>query len=232
MGKRLHPEVQAPFSYKLHQNVHNQYRGDMSEKIIYTYFEHDEIPKLKSQGWDMVFIERVMIQLEVDPLYEYPKMKSLISSDRWLKEEWEKMQYSTIEFFLRHNIFPSKKVELNFHKLLAICKNKIPDGFLFKIKKIGEITLEEARKKRVSRKSEFYSYDVSDGKKLIPIIDGEIEVIEVKSNKDNLSNDAKHAQMYRRCLSEGFRLQWFNVEIISFEKNEFNVNLKIYDSNS
>ena len=58
-----------------------------------------------------------------------------------------------------------------------------------------------------------------------PIVNGEIEVIEVKSNKAHLQ--AYQRKNYVRLINNGYALHFFRVRIVSFESNQFEIQEKI-----
>jgi len=55
----------------------------------------------------------------------------------------------------------------------------------------------------------------------LPIVNGEIEVIEVKSDKAHLQ--AYQRKNYIKLVNNGFVLHFFRVRIISFERNQFEI---------
>lgn len=61
-----------------------------------------------------------------------------------------------------------------------------------------------------------------------PEVDGEIEVIEVKSDKAHLQ--AKQRENYAKLTAIGYPLRFFSVKIVCFEKNQFEVKEKLFTS--
>ena len=72
---------------------------------------------------------------------------------------------------------------------------------------------------------------------ILPIVDGEIEVIEVKSYHISpfskrirqRKNPVRRYQsdVFREIVMNGYKLRWYQVTILSFEKNEFKVEEKL-----
>ena len=56
-------------------------------------------------------------------------------------------------------------------------------------------------------------------------MEGEIEVVEVKTGKAIIPS--YQMANYRKVLEEGYFLRFFHVNIISFEKNEFEIEEKL-----
>ena len=59
----------------------------------------------------------------------------------------------------------------------------------------------------------------------IPIVMGEIEIVEVKSNKGRLSRVQK--EEHGNLVKNGYPLRLFHVSIVSFAKNRFEVKEKL-----
>jgi len=59
----------------------------------------------------------------------------------------------------------------------------------------------------------------------LPIVDGEIEIVEVKSGKGNLARN--QIESYTEVVKKGFTLRFFLVNVISLEKNEFEIKEKL-----
>lgn len=61
--------------------------------------------------------------------------------------------------------------------------------------------------------------------KAVPITDGEIEIIEVKSGKSFIP--PYQLANYRTAVENGYFLRFFRVNIISFERNQFEIEEKL-----
>jgi len=72
-----------------------------------------------------------------------------------------------------------------------------------------------------------YSYFPSehDGNEQLQVVEGEIEIVEIKTGKAIIPSDQMIS--YRKVLGERYVLRFFHVNIISFEKNEFEIEEKL-----
>jgi hypothetical protein len=58
-----------------------------------------------------------------------------------------------------------------------------------------------------------------------PVVEGEIEIVEVKSGTARLASN--QIKSYTDVLRKGYPLRYFHVEIISFERNQFEIKEKL-----
>jgi hypothetical protein len=96
-----------------------------------------------------------------------------------------------------------------------------------KFKTLKDALEELQLSKTVRWTDEGYTFDRSEHKdnERLPMVNGEIEVVEVKSGKSNLPPHQQKS--YRSILKEGFRLRFFHVDISSMAKNEFEIQEKL-----
>jgi hypothetical protein len=64
-----------------------------------------------------------------------------------------------------------------------------------------------------------------DDNEQLPIVEGEIEIVEIKTGKAIIPSQQMIS--YRKVLEERYFLRFFHVNIISFEKNEFEIEEKL-----
>jgi hypothetical protein len=119
---------------------------------------------------------------------------------------------------------------------LASLLEGAPDGILFKLNKTGRAI---ARKKALLRSKGGIEYFSFDGRpawfvewralpKKVPIVSGEMEVVEVKVDKAFMM--PHQIENYKEVLKNGYLVRYFHVYIISFEKNEFEIYERVISS--
>jgi len=97
------------------------------------------------------------------------------------------------------------------------------DGFLFKLKRTGKT---KPREEIISELGEYVCPEgMSELPKAVPIVEGEIEIIEVKSGKAYIP--PYQQDNYRKVVENGFFFRFFRVNIISFERNQFDIEEKL-----
>lgn len=65
-----------------------------------------------------------------------------------------------------------------------------------------------------------------DENEQLPIVNGEVEVIEVKSDKGDIKSYQR--KDYIKLVNNGCSLRYFHVKIISFERNQFEISEKLF----
>jgi hypothetical protein len=151
---------------------------------------------------------------------DFPKEEQKSFVDRWKKDEEDEA-----EAFLRNLrlFFVGKGVCASSHLLgkaigLSCLLDVATDGILFKLRKTGEfISSEDAYP--------LGSSPLGDESEQLPIVDGDIEVIEVKCGKATLPSN--QVENYANVIRKGYPLRYFKVDIISFEKNQFEIRDKL-----
>ena len=111
----------------------------------------------------------------------------------------------------------------------------IPDGYIFKMKKINDIKLKDALKKLKIKSSGWtinsneFNYLPSRANELYPLVEGEIEFIEIKAKNAYLNQNQKIS--YPIAIKAGFCMHFFRVECLSFEHNKFKLYNNTYGMN-
>jgi len=184
----------------------SNWKGDISESLVKQHIEDITIPSLKKEGWDYVFF--ISHLSSIIPYENLPPQKRPF-------QDGEK-------FFICKDIFPNNEFLMNLRKLdkMIGCE---PDGFLIKLKETSET------KPFGEALAEFRLLNVNGFKKVknrqLPLVNGEIEVIEVKSDKAHFQ--ASQRKNYVKVVSNGYSLRFFHVKVISFERNQFEIVEKI-----
>jgi hypothetical protein len=138
----------------------------------------------------------------------------------WRREE---------KFFIKNKLFPTQGLMVKFKKLTKTLQN-VPDGFLFKLKFTGEHKrLKEALKELQVQSSweegDTFNYQEQNGDELLSTVDGDIEVIEIKSDKSNVPSHQQ--QSYKNIVKEGYMVRFFHVDESLFINNEFEIEEKL-----
>ena len=185
---------------------------------------------MEKEGWDKVlFSQNIPIRIPARPQEELPSHKQEYYSDR----------FRDIKIILlSKEVYPTQELLEMCEQVNSLLKH-IPDGFLFKLKGIGqvkpmkdivsEVGVSEWRwtwKNDYEKINEIkFSTKQLDDSKETPIVTGEIETIEVKSDKGRLSSVQKDD--YINLVKNGYPLRLFHVEIVSFDNNHFEVKQKL-----
>lgn len=195
--------------YSFHSNELNNWKARITERLVECYINDVVVENLRKEGWDDV----------------------TFTPHTWFFEE-ELFENMELKFFIAHCLMPTKNFLNSFKKLTRLLENE-PDGFLIKMHKTNET---KCLKKIFQRNDLKNSYDWSFGRwrfrrqdhdknEKFQIVDGEIEVVEVKCGKGYLAPNQKRS--YRNILQEGYALRFFHVNIISFKNNEFEIEEKL-----
>lgn len=188
--------------------------GRIGENIVESHINDILIPKIRKRGWDDVIYTRLT----------------------WFRG-WEPIQKFEIRFLIYNEFFPTRKFLNAFKKLTGLLENA-PDGFLIKLKRTGKFKLlKEALResslendswsvKTLAPKKEYrFNASEHDENEVLPVVEGEIEVIEVKTGKAFIM--PHQAKSYRNILKNGYKVCFYKVSIISSKKNQFEIEEKI-----
>lgn len=183
------------------RNLHNNWQADVTERLVGNYIKGVLIPALKLQGWnEAIYTNDSGFQIF------YDENESLRPTHR--QGIWNNV---VCGFFIKNDLYPSEELMSSLKKLVSLLKHT-PDGYLFKLNKTGQI-------KSLKRIND------SDSEQL-PVVNGEIEVVEVKSGKARLSIGQK--EDYSNAINEKFFLRFYKVDVISFENNVFEIEERLF----
>jgi len=208
--------------YSLHSKELNNWKARITERVVELYIQEKVISRLKKEGWsDAIYTRGWFYQ----PIKDH-------KGD--LLDLFEKRE---AKFFIANNLFPISRFLKNFEKLTKLLKN-IPDGFLVKWKETGRFKIlrdglvefgldsyKNGGSWNFGENNRFLSPEHNMNERL-SVVDGEVEVIEVKSGKSNLPPHQKRS--YNNIIREGYVLRFFQVNIVSFERNEFEIEQKLF----
>ncbi len=214
--------LERVMKYGLHWTDINRFKGRITEMLVKRYIEKVLIPALREQGWDqIIFTPNAWFGDEVEQNKNRPKHMQIF----WNPEP---------KFFIENGLYPTEELVKSFKKLTKVLEN-VPDGFFFKLRKteqtkrLKEALAEFGLQNGWGRYSELgeYSYSPSehDDNEQLPIVEGEIEIVEIKTGKAIIPSHQMIS--YRKVLEERYALRFFHVNIISFEKNEFEIEEKL-----
>jgi hypothetical protein len=206
--------------YGLHWTELNNFKARLTERLVKRYIEKILIPALREQGWNQaIFTPNCWFGDEEEQNKNRPKPMQIF----WNLES---------KFFVSNGLYPTEEFLQAFKKLTRLLDNT-PDGFLVKLRKTKRTkllkdALEELGLKKCSGWSVGeYSYSPleHDDNEQLPIVEGEIEIVEVKTGKAIIPSHQMVS--YRKVLEERYVLRFFHVNIISYEKNEFEIEEKL-----
>jgi hypothetical protein len=114
---------------------------------------------------------------------------------------------------LANGFYPTKEFICYFNKLVDSLSNR-PDGFLIKMKRMGRYGKIKEAIEEYTLTSKFQLEDLNrllelpNEDKILPVVDGKIEVVEVKTGVGNLQVDS-----YRNAVANGYPLRLFKVDL-------------------
>ena len=195
--------------YCLPKRELNGWKGGLAERVVQLYIRDELIPRLKSQGWDEV----------------------IFSKETWF-DELMPLGKPEERFFISNGLFPKEQFLLSFQRLTKQLLSNAPDGFLVKMKKTDEVkplryALKEFGLEGTSWNWGSCSFEPSqhNKKEKLPMVSGEIEIVEVKYGKSILPPEQKRS--YTNVVSGGHRIRFFNVIMRSLDRNDFELAEKV-----
>ena len=203
--------------FSFSRNELSNWKARITERLVELYMEQSLMPKLRvEEAWDLtVYLTHAWF-----------------SSVRTLKQmPW--LSYQEQAFFLSNNLIPTAELLGDFKNLTRTLSN-VPDGFLFKLKKIGKSRILRNVKEMRLDFTGYFELGVprftSDKyrnmmQEKLPVVAGEIEIVEVKSGTARLASS--QIKSYTDVLRKGYSLRYIHVEIISSERNQFEIDEKL-----
>ena len=195
--------------YSFNPKEFKKWKGRIGERLVECYIENDVIPILRKKGWDGVIFTSTPFA---------PKFSLMETMER--------------QFLVANGLHPTPKFLRRFEQLTNLLENA-PDGYLIKLRRTGKFKyLKDALSELDSlgglvfrfRGSQFFRSE-HDNKEKLPIVDGDVEAVEVKTDKSFIMPHQRRS--YRKIIENGFTLRYFHVDIISFEKNDFELTEKL-----
>lgn len=233
----------SPMKYSFNRKEMNNWKARITERLIECYIEDVLIPSLKRESWDIVIYSTatwfsVPDSEGFNPDFRNEKIfflsNGLLPTSKLLKH-FEKLT-SALEncpdgFLIKlRKTGESKKLKdgmvelgLKFYKGYGYSYGRLETSETELHRTHAIASLKERGYAIV--KSLHFTTDEHDKDELFPIVDGEVEVAEVKSDKATLPPHQKRS--YGNILREGYVLHFFHVNIVSFEKNEFEIEEKL-----
>jgi hypothetical protein len=162
--------------------------------------------------------------------YEEYAKKNKAFKKRWKDEHIENatthIPRKVLATFLEKRVFPSPELFDETIKVIALLENA-PDGFIFKLSDNGQNLSSFNYIKAFSkwRLEIFEELELHAPPKEIPVVSGEIEVIEIKADEAFIM--PHQAEGYKKIIAEGCPLRYFHVALVSFEKNQFEIEEKL-----
>lgn len=195
--------------YSFNPQEFRNWKARIGERLVECHIENDVIPILRKKGWDGVIFTSTQFA---------PKFS-------WMGEMERK-------FLMANSLYPTPKFLRRFEQLTNLLEN-LPDGHLIKLKRTGKFKyLKDALSELELDSWGSWSFgncrfvrSEHDDKEKLPIVDGDVEAVEIKSNKSFIMPHQRRS--YRKIIENGFTLRYFHVDIISFEKNDFEITEKL-----
>jgi len=206
--------------YSLHWTDINRFKGKITEMLVGKYIERVLIPVLSEEGWDqIIFTQNAWFGDMLEESKDMPKALQI----SWNLEE---------KFFIERGLYPTEELLKSFKKLTKLLEN-IPDGFLIKLRKTNSTKPLKKALKEIGFKNsggwrigEYrFTRSEHDDNEQLQVVNGEIEIVEIKTGKAIIPSHQMIS--YHKVLDEKYALRFFHVNIISFEKNEFEIEEKL-----
>jgi len=171
-------------------------------------------------------------QLLISLLLKEFHSPSQISERELLRARNARKHKGLLIFFLSKGVYPNPDLLDKCGRIGNLLEHQ-PDGFLFKLSKTGVKLMKDiiseigegGWQRRFGDELEEFSTQGIDEFTAIPIVSGEIEIVEIKSDKGKLSKAQKTE--YSNLVSNGFPLRLFHVRMISFVENHFEIEEKL-----
>lgn len=150
--------------------------------------------------------------------------------EQWKKEHIEnatlRIPRKVLKTFLERGTFPDSDLFDKTIKLLSLLE-VATDGIIFKLNKTG------ADLRSFNYIEAFSKWNLKIFEELrvptppteIPVVSGEMEIIEIKADKAFIM--PHQVENYKRILTKGYYLRYFHVDFISFESNQFEIEEKL-----
>ena len=209
-------------------------KARITEILVESCIKEVIAPTLKKEGWDDVIYTNAWYRTKEGEVRTFARS----SSAEYLNKIEERI-------LVANGFYPTRKFLTKFRRLTSLLEI-VSDGFLIKLKTTGnfkplEETVEEFgldyENVGLSRYllTDFYGLGQHRDQMLklsflkftnkLPIVNGEIEVVEVKSGKARLPSDQRRS--YLNAVRSGYPLRFFRVKIISFLGNEYEIREKV-----
>lgn len=180
----------------------SNWKGRLCEELAMDYIRDILIPELREkEKWQHIFVMK--------------QAGGFIKIDDRVYINEEQV---TRDFFF-YGLYPSRRLLRKYIDVTRILSYEscVPDGLLMKLNDTGEMKRLKDTVSRSYLPPEIRNEDIID----LPIVDGEIEILEIKSKKSPLR--AKQKLVYSTLIMKGFPLRLFHVHMISFDQNRFAV---------
>jgi len=204
--------------YAFSRNELSNWKARITERLVELYIKQRLMPKLmKQEDWDlMIYLTSAWFSTSKD------------------EELMPCLSYQEQAFFLSNNLIPTAELLGDFKNITRTLSN-VPDGFFFKLKKVGKSRiLRNVKEMRLDSAIDFTlgRLNFTSGKyrnmmqERLPVVSGEIEIVEVKSGTARLASN--QIKSYTDVLRRGYPLRYFYVDFISFELNEFELEERLF----
>jgi len=219
------------------------WKARIAERLIESYIEQKLIPKVKSkEGWDIVIFSTITWFSVPNSIAFNPDFKNerffFLSNELLptpsLLSKFERLtktlQNAPDGFLVKlKKTGESKSLENGIdqmgHKIMSCSLRPYVLSDL-------DLHLNQVRNIRNIRNKGYATvrgirFDLKrlDTKQELTVVDGDIEVIEVKADKGNLSSG--QVESYTNVVKNGFLLRFFKVDVVAFEKNQFKITEKL-----
>jgi hypothetical protein len=220
------------YSFEYHEL--NNWVASLTERLVECYIKDILAVSLKNEGWDDIVYMSAWFKTNGSKLPSYAYTK--------LDEREEKREELML---LGYGFFPTNDLLRVFKRLTSSLKND-PDGFLVKLKRTGKSKNLKSATKKFGLDFEGTSYthflmgkdifgsrqfaemfltQTTSASSQLPEVNGEIEVVEVKTGKAYLPSNQRES--YLGAIRNGFHLRLFHVDIVSMSENHFEIKEKL-----
>lgn len=219
------------YSFEYHEL--NNWVASLTERLVECYIKDILAVSLKNEGWDDIVYMSAWFKANLSKLPSYAYTK--------FDEREEKKEELML---VGYGFFPTNDLLREFKRLTSSLKNT-PDGFLVKLKRTGksknlknaikEFGLDSGGIDRFFMFHFFMGKDIFGSRQYVemflpqttsasgqlPEVNGEIEVVEVKTGKTYLPSNQRKS--YLSAIRNGFHLRLVHVDIVSLSENHFEI---------
>jgi hypothetical protein len=200
--------------YKFKSLEYNRLKGKIGESVARSFVRSVLAPKLmKDEFWDHVILSNNDYKQRVRS-----RNTKLFNYDRFRED------------FVVNGFSADAKLLSHYANVVSILERDhcTPDGLLLKLKDTGRAKRVEKSECSFLTRLHLKSPQEDGGCFVLPVVDGGVEVVEVKCGRSSKLMD-KQKETYNDLIARGVPLRLVRVRIVSFDLNRFLVEERRYD---
>jgi hypothetical protein len=200
--------------YKFKTLEHNGLRGKIGEQVAKSFVRNVLAAKLvKEEQWDHVVLSN----------NDYKQRPRSSNTKLFTYDSFR-------EDFVATGFFADTKLLSKYASTVTTLERNhcTPDGLLLKLKDTEKTKRVKESECRFSIRLHLKELQKDGGCYILPVVDGDLEVVEVKCGRSAKLLD-KQKETYNDLIAKGVPLRMIKVRIVSFDLNRFLVEERRYD---